>query len=161
MYGGIDMVEIGEKVPSYSLPDTDLKPVDISEVSKGRPTILAFFPGAFTGTCTAELCKFRDMSELNSMGRVYAISIDGPFSNKGFKERNNLNFPILSDYKKEVIKAFGIELQNFAHLDGYTASKRAIFITDSNGVIKYKWVSDDPSVEPNYSEISSALASIK
>lgn len=156
------MVEIGDRVPSLTLVDTELKPFDLSEISKGKPTVLAFFPGAFTGVCTDEMCKLRDdLSQFNSMNSaVYAISVDGPFANKGFKEKNSLNFTILSDYKKEAIKAFGIELQNFAHVEGYITAKRSVFITDANGVIRYKWVSDDPGKEPDYQEVKAALASI-
>lgn len=156
------MVEIGNAVPKISLVDTELKQVDLSEASKGKATILAFFPGAFTGVCTKELCTFRDsMGKFNSLnGRVYAISVDSPFANKGFKDHNNLNFPILSDYRKDAVKAFGIELNNFANLKGYTAAKRSVFIADSKGTIKYKWVSDDPTVEPKYAEIEAAMKNI-
>lgn len=157
------MVEIGEKIPKMELVDTELAVVNVKKAIKGKSAVLAFFPGAFTGVCTAELCKFRDsMAEFNSInGVVYAISVDGPFSNKGFKERNNLNFPILSDYKRKAIKKLGIVLEDFAHLPGYTAAKRAVFVTDRKGVVRYKWVSDDPTVEPNYAEIKAALESAK
>ncbi len=155
------MVAIGEKAPDVNLVDTELKHTNLSKAIAGKPAIIAFFPGAFTSVCTAELCKFRDsMSEFNSInGSVYAISVDGPFSNKAFKEKNRLNFTILSDYKREAVKLFGIELNNFANLSGYTAAKRSVFITDHNGTVRYKWVSDDPTVEPNYNEIKRALES--
>ena len=156
------MVEIGEKIPKVELVDTELNLVNVKKEIKGKAAVLAFFPGAFTGVCTAELCKFRDsMAEFNSMnGSVYAISVDGPFSNKGFKERNNLNFSILSDYRRKAVKKFGVVLEDFAHLPGYTAAKRAVFVTDPKGIVRYKWVSDDPTVEPNYQEIKAALSSI-
>ncbi len=153
------MVAIGEKIPDIHLVDTELKLIALAKAAEGKSTIIAFFPGAFTSVCTAELCKFRDsMSEFNSMnGCVYAISVDGPFSNKAFKEKNSLNFTILSDYKREAVKLFGVELNNFANLVGYTAAKRAVFITDSKGAVRYKWVSDDPTIEPDYREIKHAL----
>ena len=155
-------MDIGDAVPSLELVDTELKPVDLSLVTKGKPTLIAFFPGAFTGTCTKEMCHLRDdMSQLNSMNtKVYAISVDGPFANKEFKAKNGISFDILSDYKKEAIKAFGVELMDFAHIKGYTAAKRSVFITDANGIIKFKWVSDDPTVEPDYEKVKSALRSI-
>ena len=157
------MVEIGEKIPSVKLVDTELKPVHLYRASKGQPTIIAFFPGAFTGVCTKEMCRFRDdLAKLNSMNsRIYAVSVDGPFPNKEFKEKNGLNFTVLSDYKKQAVKKFGIVLDNFAHIKGYKVAKRSVFITDSEGVVRYKWVSDDPMVEPNYAEVESALQSIK
>jgi glutaredoxin-dependent peroxiredoxin len=162
------MVEIGEEMPKVKLVDTDLRPVNVfkavtGKAAQGRATVLAFFPGAFTGVCTKEMCTFRDdLSKLNSMNaNIYAISVDGPFSNKQFKEVNSLNFPVLSDYKKRAVKKFDILQKDFAHVKGYTTAKRSVFISDSSGKIRYKWVSDDPSVEPNYAEIATALQSIK
>ncbi len=155
------MVEIGERIPNVKLVDTELGVVNIRKDTKGKSAVLVFFPGAFTGVCTAELCRFRDsMAEFNSMnGAVYAISVDGPFSNKGFKEKNGLNFAILSDYRRKAVKKFDVVLENFANLDGYVAAKRAVFVTDKKGIVRYKWVSDDPAVEPNYADITAALAS--
>lgn len=162
------MVEVGEELPKVKLIDTDLKPVNIfkaatGKAAAGKATVLAFFPGAFTGVCTKEMCTFRDdLQRFNSLNaNIYAISVDGPFSNKQFKEVNSLNFSVLSDYKKKAVKKFGIQLKDFAHLKGYTAAKRSVFIADSSGKIRYKWVTDDPSVEPNYAEIASALQSMK
>ncbi|MDE1768245.1 MAG: redoxin domain-containing protein [Candidatus Micrarchaeota archaeon] len=161
------MVEIGEQIPKVKVIDTEMKQIDISKATSGKAaagkaTVIAFFPGAFTGVCTKEMCTFRDdltkLLYLNA--NLYAISVDGPFSNKAFKDHNNLSFPILSDYKKKAIKKFGIVLKDFAHLKGYTAAKRSIFVTDASGIVRYKWVSDDPSVEPNYAEIRGALESI-
>ncbi len=157
------MVEIGEKVPGMVLVDTELKKVDVSEAVKNGITVIAFFPGAFTSVCTKEMCRFRDdMSQLDSLGaNIFAVSVDGPFSNKAFKEHNNLNFTILSDYDRSAVKAFGIELKDFAKLDGYTAAKRSIFISDNNGIVRYKWVSDDPTIEPDYKAIKTAVEELK
>lgn len=155
-------VEVGKKVPSFTLPDTERKQRKLSEF-KGKPTILAFFPGAFTGVCTREMCRFRDdFSKLEGMGaQIVAISVDSPFANKGFADVNKLKFPVLSDYDRKVIGAYGIELNNFAGLAGYVVAKRSVFIIDKDGIIRYKWVSDDPAIEPKYEEISKALAKIK
>jgi glutaredoxin-dependent peroxiredoxin len=156
------MVEVGEPVPRLRLVDTELKTVKLQEAVRGRPTVLAFFPGAFTGVCTKEMCAFRDgLSRFERMNAaLYAISVDGPFSNKVFREQNSINFPILSDVSKKAIKAFGIQFKNFAHVKGYTAAKRAIFIADSQGTIKYKWVTEDPTVEPKYDEIEGVLKTL-
>ncbi len=156
------MVEIGEKIPKVELVDTELRKIDLKKEIKGKSAVIAFFPGAFTGVCTTEMCKFRDsMSEFNSMnGAVFAISVDGPFPNKAFKEKYGLTFSVLSDYRRKAVKKFAIQLENFAQLEGYTAAKRAVFVTDPKGIVRYKWVSDDPTVEPNYNEIKAALSSI-
>ena len=92
--------------------------------------------------------------------QVVGVSVNDQFSNKGFTEKNMLPFPILSDYKREVIKQWGLELEDFAGLKGYTVAKRSIFILDENGVVRYVWVSDNPAVEPNYEEIQKALEQI-
>ena len=156
------IVEVGKKAPNFTLPDTERKQRKLSEF-QGKRTILAFFPGAFTSVCTREMCRFRDdFSKLHDMGaQIVAISVDSPFANKGFADVNNIRFPILSDYDRKVIEAYGIKLNNFAGLAGYVAAKRSVFITDKDGIVRYKWVSDDPAIEPKYEEISKALAKIK
>ncbi|PSN84208.1 peroxiredoxin [Candidatus Marsarchaeota G2 archaeon ECH_B_SAG-F08] len=152
------MVEVGQPAPDVELVDTDLKKVKISSF-KGKPVVLAFYPGAFTSVCTKEMCTFRDgMQKFNSFNaQVVGISVDPPFSNKAFKEQYKLNFPILSDYNREAVKAYGVAHNDFANLKGYTAAKRSVFILDKDGIIRYKWVSDDPRVEPNYDEILEQL----
>ena len=154
-------IKVGDKAPDFALPDTDMKQRSLKEFM-GQKVVLAFFPGAFTSTCTKEMCEFRDsMARLTDLkAQIIGISVNDPFSNRGFVERNRLPFPVLSDYKRETIKNYGLELPNFAGLDGYTASKRSIFILDPEGVVKYVWVSDNPAVEPNYQEIQKALEEI-
>ncbi len=156
------MMEVGDRLPDVTLVDTELKPVRLTEAAAGRATIFAFFPGAFTGVCTKEMCHFRDdLSKLSGLGaRLYGISVDGPFPNREFKAKNGLNFDILSDYNRDAVRAFGIELRDFARLKGYTAAKRSVFIADGKGVVRYKWVSDDPAVEPDYAKVAEALKSV-
>lgn len=155
------MVNQGEKAPSFTLPDTDRKPHSLQEFLRPNgATLLAFFPGAFTGVCTREMCTLRDsMAELNKVNaQVVGISVNDPFSNKAFTEKNNLSFPILSDYSREVVKLYNVVQENFAGLTGYNTAKRSVFILDHNGVVVYKWVSDDPSKEPNYDDLKKAVA---
>ncbi len=154
------MVEIGEHAPKVRLFDTDLKKVDLSKPKDNKPTVLAFFPGAFTSVCTKEMCTLRDgLERLSSSGaNLIAISVDGPFANKEFKEKHNLSFPVLSDYKRKAVKKFDIQLKDFAGMKGYTAAKRSVFVLDASGNVKYKWVSDDPMVEPNYEEVQAAVS---
>ncbi len=156
------MVDLNTQAPDVQLVDTDMKPVKISDF-RGKVTVLAFYPGAFTSVCTKEMCTFRDnMSKFNSLNAtVVGISVDPPFSNSAFKKSNNLNFPILSDYNREAVKLYGVAAENFAGLKGYTAAKRSVFILDKQGIIRYKWVSDDPRVEPNYEEIANQVAKLQ
>jgi peroxiredoxin len=154
-------IKVGDKAPDFTLPDTDRKQRSLNEFM-GQKVVLAFFPGAFTSTCTKEMCEFRDsIARLTDLkAKVIGISVNDPFSNKAFAEKNMLPFPVLSDYKREAIKNYELELPNFAGLDGYTVAKRSIFILDQKGVVRYVWVSDNPRVEPNYQEIQKALEEI-
>jgi len=154
-------VKVGDKAPDFTLPDTDKKPRSLKEFL-GQKVVLAFFVGAFTATCTKEMCEFRDsMSRLTDLeAQVVGVSVNDPFSNKAFVEKNRLPFPVLSDYNRDVVRKYGLELSDFAGLKGYTVAKRSIFILDMNGIVMYVWVSDDPTVEPNYQEIQRALEKI-
>jgi peroxiredoxin len=156
------LLKVGDKAPDFTLPDTDLKPRSLKEFLADK-TVLAFFVGAFTSVCTKEMCTFRDsMARLIDLeAQIVGIAVTDPFSNKAFAEKNRLTFPILSDYKREVIKAYGIELPHFAGLRDYTTAKRAIFILDNGGIVRYKWVTDDPADEPNYNEIEEFLAKMQ
>jgi peroxiredoxin len=151
-------IRIGQKAPDFTLNDTDLRPRKLSDFLT-RTVVLAFFPGAFTSVCTRELCIFRDsLARLDSLkAQVVGVSVNDPFSNKAFAEKNLLAFPLLCDYSREVIKLYGIEIPDFAGLKGYTASKRSVFIIDKNGIIRYIWISDNPRIEPNYEEIEKFL----
>jgi glutaredoxin-dependent peroxiredoxin len=152
-------VKVGNKAPDFTLPDTDMKPRSLHEFL-GKKVVLAFFVGAFTSTCTKEMCAFRDsMARLTNLNaQVVGISVNDPFSNKGFAEKNFLPYPILSDYKREVIKVWELELQDFAGLEGYVVAKRSIFLIDQQGLVRYVWVSENPAVEPNYEEVQKALS---
>lgn len=154
----INQVKVGDKAPDFTLTDTELKPRSLKEFL-GDKTVIAFFVGAFTSVCTKEMCAFRDsMARLIDLkAQIVGIAVTDPFSNKAFAEKNRLTFPILSDFKRDVIRTYGIELPNFAGLTGYTTAKRAIFILDKGGIVRYAWLTDNPAVEPNYSEIEAFL----
>jgi glutaredoxin-dependent peroxiredoxin len=153
---------IGDKAPDFELPDPDMKPRKLSDL-RGKKTILAFFPAAESPVCTAEMCALRDsLDQLRDLGaNVVGISVDGPFANKFFTQNRHLNFPVLSDYKRDVIKKYGIVMKDLAALKDYNAAKRSVFLLDENGKVIYRWVSDNPLVEPNYNEIKDALKKAK
>ncbi|AHC51425.1 alkyl hydroperoxide reductase [Sulfolobus acidocaldarius SUSAZ] len=155
------MPEVGEKAPEIELVDTDLKKWKIPTDFKGKVVVLAFYPGAFTSVCTREMCTFRDsLSKFNELNAVVlGISVDPPFSNKAFKEQNKINFPLLSDFNRVAVKAYGIAGE-LPVLKDYVISKRSVFIIDKDGVIRYKWVSDNPGIEPNYEEIKQVVAKL-
>ncbi len=154
------MADLGNKAPDFSLVDTTRTVKSLADFT-GKKTVLAFFPAAFTGPCTNEMCAFRDsMAELNGLdAHVVGISVDGPFANAEFAAKNKLDFPLLSDYKLEVVNAYGVVLENFAGLEGYTTAQRAVFVLDADGVIRYKWVAESPGIEPDYTDVKAALGS--
>jgi glutaredoxin-dependent peroxiredoxin len=154
----ISVPNIGQEAPSFQLPDIEMKSRSLKEF-RGKKLVIAFFPAAESPVCTTEMCALRDsLAALKSLGaQVVGISVDGPFANKIFTENRHLNFPILSDYKREVINKYGIVMANLGPLEGYDAAKRSVFVLDENGIVKYRWVSDNPLVEPNYDEIRSSL----
>jgi peroxiredoxin len=154
----ISVPNIGQEAPSFQLPDIEMKSRSLKEF-RGKKLVIAFFPAAESPVCTTEMCALRDsLASLKSLGaQVVGISVDGPFANKIFTENRHLNFPILSDYKREVINKYGIVMANLGSLEGYDAAKRSVFVLDENGIVRYRWVSDNPLVEPNYDEIRSSL----
>lgn len=151
----------GSKAPDFKLIDTERKERSLSEFLN-RNTVLAFYPGAFTGVCTKEFCALRDaMANFNSMdAQVVGISVDGPFTNKAFADLNKLTFPLLSDFRAEVSRLYGGVHEEFAGVKGYLTAKRAVFVLDKSGVVKYSWITDNPGVEPPYADVSKALSSL-
>ncbi len=152
------MPQLGEKAPDFTLFNQERKPVSLRDYG-GKAVVLAFYPGAFTDTCRKELCTIRDsIAKLEDLDAVVlGVSVNDPFSNKAFHDENVLNFPLLSDYTRDTIQAYGVVHENFAGLRGYTAAKRSVFIVDKEGVIRYRWVTENPGVEPPYDEIKSSL----
>ncbi len=153
---------VGDKAPDFELPDQDMKLHKLSDY-RGKKTILAFFPAAESPVCTAEMCALRDSLDLlRDLGaNVIGISIDGPFANKFFVQNRHLNFPVLSDYKRDIIGKYGIMMKDLASLKDYNAAKRSVFILDENSNIIYRWISDNPLIEPNYNEIKDILKKAK
>ena len=153
--------DVGSKAPDFTLTNQDRQPVTLSGL-KGQPVVLAFFPAAFSGVCTKELCTFRD--SMGTLGKanaqVFGVSVDTFFTLKAFQDQQQLTFPLLSDFNKKVSKAYGVLHETWvAH--GYKGvSKRAAFVLDGKGILRYKWVTDSPGNEPPYDEVLSALGKL-
>ncbi|MFI5164013.1 MAG: redoxin domain-containing protein [Bacteroidia bacterium] len=154
-------ITIGQKAPNFNLPDQDKNMVSL-EGLKGKNVVLLFFPAAFTGVCTKEMCQTRDeLATFNSMNaQVFGISVDMLFSLGKFKEANAINFPLLSDFNKETIKAYDVVNDNFSV--GYKGvAKRASFVIDKEGKIVFAEVLPAPGDYPNFDGIKKTLESIK
>ena len=154
------MTEVGQKAPDFTLYDADKKIRTLSEfLVKGRRAIIAFFPGAFTGVCTQEMCTLRDMYHdlENLKGSVVGISVDAPFAQKAFAERNGLTFPLLCDFKREAVEKYGVVWKGLGGVEGYISANRAIFVVDGEGIVRYRWVAPDPGTLPDFDQIKRAL----
>jgi len=154
------MPEVGDRAPDFALYDYNRKLRQMSEFNvEGHKTIFAFFPGAFTGVCDQEMCAFRDMyGELEKMnGGVVGISVDAPFAQKGFAEKYGLAFPLLCDFKREVIQNYGVVWNNLGGVQGYVCANRAIFVVDDAGKILFKWVAPNPGTLPDFEAVKKAL----
>jgi glutaredoxin-dependent peroxiredoxin len=152
--------DVGAKAPDFTLPNEDRQPVTLSEQVKNGPVVLAFVPAAFSGTCTKELCTFRDsMAELNKVhATVFGISVDTFFALKAWKDAQGLNFPLLSDFNKTAIGDYGVFNEDMIGLKGI--AKRAVFVIDRNGVVRHREVLDDARNEPDYQKVNQALAAL-
>ena len=144
---------IGDMAPDFTLTAQDKSSVTLSDM-RGSRVILAFYPAAFTGVCTKEMCSFSDgMVSLESSGaRVLGISVDSPFSNAAFAEANGITFPLLSDVHREAVEAYGVALGDFV-IPGYTVAQRSVFVVETDGSIGYAWVADNPGLEPDYDAV--------
>ncbi len=149
--------ETNVKAPDFELQSNKGEAVKLSEQLAHGPVVLAFFPLAFTGVCSEEMCEFRDsLAEFNQLNaKVFAISVDSRFALNAFAEKNGLEFSLLSDFNKEVSKAYGVQYENFLGMHGI--AKRSVFVIGKDGVVKYRWVSEDAKVKPNQAEVKEAL----
>lgn len=152
---------IGESAPNFTLKNTSKEDVSLSDYA-GKRVILAFYPGAFTGVCDAEMCSFQDnLSKLNeSNSTVVGISVDSPWANAEFASKYNLKFELLSDSNREVVDAYDAKFVGLGGLEGYESANRVVIVIDEKGIIRYRWVAENPGVEPNYEEILSFVQSL-
>jgi peroxiredoxin len=128
---------------------------------KGKNVVLLFFPQAFTGTCTDEICamseNFNAYKDMNA--EILGISVDGTFVQRAFAEKNSIVIPLLSDYNREAVKAYDVLRPEFAHGMKGTA-ERAVFVIDKEGVIRYVEVMASPGDQVNFEGIKNAAASL-
>src|SRR5205814_4407408 len=153
-------VDVGSKAPDFTLTNQDRQPVKLSEL-KGKPVVLAFFPAAFSSVCEKELCTFRDsMAQLSkAKAQVLGISTDTFFALKAFSDQQKYNFPLLSDYNKQVIRDYGVFNEDMIGLKGI--SKRAVFVIDKDGVVRHREVLDDARNEPDYGKALAAVDALR
>lgn len=160
---------IGSKAPDFTLPTKTAdgpRPVRLSENFGNKNSLLLFFPMAFTGTCTTEMCGvgngLREYADLNC--EVYGISGDNPFAQEAWAKKESINVTLLSDYEHQVAQSYGVDYDSFLpqlNLGFAGVAKRSAFLIDREGIIRYAEVHDDARELPNFDQIKTKLAEIK
>lgn len=151
----------GDSAPDFKLFNTEKKEVQLSDF-KGKNLIIHFFPLAFTGVCTKQLCTVRDAIHQyhNEKCDVIAISVDSPYSLARFKEDQHLPFDLLSDFNKETCRAYGAFIENFS-LGMKGVAQRAAFVVDKGGKIAWAQVLPSPGELPDFEAINQALKELE
>ncbi|RAI99900.1 peroxiredoxin [Chitinophaga skermanii] len=152
--------KVGTPAPAFELYDTEKNKVSLADF-KGQNVVLLFFPLAFTGVCTTELCSVRDniAQYNNANAKVLGVSVDSIFTLGKFKAEQNLNFPLLSDFNKVAAADYGALYENFV-LDMKGVAKRSAFVIDGEGVVQYAEVLESAGDLPNFAAINETLAKL-
>jgi peroxiredoxin len=153
-------ITIGNSAPEISLYASMKEKINLSDFAGKQNVLLLFFPQAFTGVCTKELCAIRDdiSKYQNANAQVLGISVDSIFTLAKFKEEQNLNFPLLSDFNKEASTTYHSIYESFTDMGMKGVSKRSAFIVDKNGVIQYAEVLESAGDIPNFEAINEVLS---
>jgi len=153
-------LKVGDKAPNFTLRDTEKAEIALGDY-RGKNVLILFFPLAFTGVCTDELCSIRDEKlEYDALNvDVLAISVDSLFTLEKFKKDQNYNFPMLSDFNKDVARAYGTLYEDFV-LGMKGVAKRSAFLIDQNGTIRYAEVLESAGDLPDFDKIKEALKTL-
>lgn len=151
-------IAIGSKAPEFRLYNTERKEVSLSDF-KGKTVVLQFFPAAFSGVCTEQMCSSRDdhafFNQLDA--QVFGISTDMPYSLKAFKEQHQINFDLLSDANKRTIHEYNMYWCNFA-FDIKGVASRGVVVIAKNGIVAYAEETANPGVQVNFPALKEAMA---
>lgn len=151
-------VQVGQQAPDFSLKTNKMKDFKLSDLQGKQNVVLLFVPLAFTGVCTKEFCAVRDSVNTlqNDTTQVVGISVDSPFSLDAWATKEGYNFPLLSDFNKEVSGSYGSLYESLLGFKG--VSKRSAFVVDKKGVVQYAWVSEDAGKMPELDAIRDCLS---
>jgi len=155
-------LSIGQIAPQFSLYNSEKTKVNLSDYAGNKNVLLLFFPLAFTGVCTKELCSVRDGINKynNDSSIVIGLSVDSVFTLGKYKEEYHYNFPLLSDFNKEVSNLYESIHESFTDMNMLGVSKRSAFIIDKKGVLQYMEVLDNPGEMPDFEAIDAKLAAL-
>ena len=155
------MLNVNDTAPEFTLKNTNKEDVSLSDYND-KTVILAFYPGVYTGVCDTEMCTLQDnLNSFNDLNAtVIGISVDSPWANGAFSKQYNLEFELLSDIDRKVIKEYDVLFTGLGGIEGYTSANRAVFIV-KDGMIKYNWEAEqNPGVQPDYDEIKRTLETL-
>ena len=161
-------ITTGDSAPDFTLTTLGSdgpELVTLSQQTAGKTTLLLFFPMAFTGGCTTELCSLTaGISEYEELGvQILGVSGDNPFAQAAWAEKEGIGITLLSDYEHEATKAWGVAYDSFLpdkSLPMGGVSKRSAFVIDGEGVIRYAEVNDNPADQPNFGAIKETLRNL-
>jgi len=153
-------IKIGDTAPEFTLFNSDKKEVSLGDY-KGKNVVLLFFPLAFTGVCTTELCAMRDdiASYKNLDAEILAVSVDSLFVLEKFKAEQNLNFDLLADFNREVCAAYGAQYGDFV-LGMRGVAKRSAFVIDKSGIVQYAEILDNAGELPDFAAVQRTLSGL-
>jgi glutaredoxin-dependent peroxiredoxin len=153
-------LQVGDKAPDFKLFNSEKQEISLDSF-QGKNLVIQFFPAAFTGVCTNQMCEMRDsMARFNSLNAdVVGVSVDSPFTLGKFKAEQGLNFSLLSDFNKKMINDYGVYRHDFVFgMNG--VANRAAFVVDKDGVVRYAEVLDNPGNLPNFAAMNEAIAGL-
>lgn len=152
--------QVGERAPDFTLHRTLQERVSLKDFVGKRTVVLLFYPLDWSPVCTKEMEAFREHTQAleRSGAQVLGISVDSPFSHEAWAEKLGITFPLLSDYNREATRKYGVVHEDLAGLKG--VAKRSVFVIDRRGIIRYRWVSEDPAKEPDYAAVQAAVKAL-
>lgn len=154
------MVETGDEAPDFTAPlaNGDVETFTLSDHLDEAPIVLAFFPGAFTSTCSSEMAALEErLSAFDDAGaRVLGVSVDTPFASNEFRDQLDLSFGLVGDSNREVVEAWDAST-DFDDVGVYDVAKRSVYVVDESGTVTYAWEAPDPGVEPDYDAVLEAV----
>jgi len=153
--------EVGDDAPTFTAPVADREGIStrsLDDYRNGTPTVLAFFPAAFSTTCTTEFNTFRDrLGPLaDEEATVLGISTDLPWALAEFREVEALPFPLVADNDAAICTDYGVSTR-YERLGIDSVARRSVFVLDTDGKIRHRWLADDPGTEPDYDAVSAAV----
>jgi glutaredoxin-dependent peroxiredoxin len=162
-------IKVGDKAPDLELTTKTAegpKKLKLSNNVGKKNTVLLFFPMAFTGVCTKEMCEVSQglNAYTNLNAEVWGISGDNPFAQEAWAQKERISLPLLSDYEHKVARAYGIAYDSFLpqiNLGMAGVPKRSAFVVDKQGIVRYAESHDDPGKLPDFEGIKNALAACK